>query len=870
MIIKKEEKKKKSSFFKFTTFLYLYFFTSLIVMSILVIVIFQSQAFNQKKNKYLGYFSKAGRYEYLYLPIIAFKAVKSNFYKLENIDLEIPFEKTIVLENLRKQSILNGSLPPADKMPKVKTKIVFNGKVFDADIRLKGDRRAHFIDKEKSSYKLELDKNQFIFGIKKFSVQKPRIRNYIHEWIFHELAKKEGIIKIKYEFINLSINGDDKGLYVIEEGFGKELIERNKRRNGPIFSIDEDVYGLYDNPVFEIYNKRYWRKLENNSIANIASQKLHDFFDNKSPADEVFDLDKWAAYFAIVDLSANYHGALLKSVKLYYNPLNGLFEPIPYDGHRLKPNYHKYNLNYDNRILIDIVQNPIGEEITGFTWLKKFFYKDDKLNKKFYNLYSSYLNKISSEKYINYFLSENLDEIEKINSHIYADYFFFDNSRKYGVGLYYFLLSDFKYHAQNIRNKLEPRDQVQLLKIDDNNYLFKPYYKNYNQLIADKLICLNGSNTVDLNISQAIRNFENTNINLNRFNTKNLKCRELILYDNFSKQNKFLKIDHLNSQFSYENFNQKNLKNFREYFDEVNNKLVLKNDTIEIDKNIYIPKGYKVIIKPGQKLILTNKAFIISNSPWQIGGNGKRVVISGKSEDLGGGILVSDTDELSVIKNTDFSFLSGYDLKKNFEYIILGSINFHQTNLEIENVLFNDIFSEDAINIFRSKFKIKNAKYKNIFSDAIDIDFSEGKIFQTNFVNINNDAIDFSGSKVDIKDAFFENINDKIISAGEDSKINIYEITGTNSYAGIISKDGSEVYSQNVNFDGVKIPFAAYQKKNEYNFPLLNAKHYKLKNFSAKSVKDKTAKLFIDDETIVMKPERIISLMYEKNFSLIE
>ena len=523
MIIKKEERQKKSSFFRFTTFLYIYFFTSIICVSILVVAIFQSQAFIQKKNKYLDYFSKAGRYEYLYLPIIAFKAIKSNFYKLENIDFEIPFEKTIVIENLRKQSILNGRLPSVDKMPKVKTKIIFNGKEFDADIRLKGDRRAHFIDKEKSSYKLELDRNQFIFGIKKFSVQKPRIRNYIHEWIFHELAKREGIIKIKYEFINLSINGDDKGLYVIEEGFGKELIERNKRRNGPIFSIDEDVYGLYDNPVFEIYNKKYWQKPENNLIANIASQKLHDFFDNKSPADEIFDLDKWAAYFAIVDLSANYHGAFLKSVKLYYNPLNGLFEPIPYDGHRLKPNYHKYNLNYDNRILIDIVQNPIGAEITGFTWLKKFFYKDDKLNQKFYNLYSSYLNKISSEKYINNFLSENLDEIEKINSHIYADYFFFDNSRNYGVGLYYFLLSDFKYHAQNIRNKLRSKDQVQLLKIDDNNYLFKPYYKNYNQLIADKLICLAGNNIVDLNISQVIKNFENTNINLNGLNTKNLK-----------------------------------------------------------------------------------------------------------------------------------------------------------------------------------------------------------------------------------------------------------------------------------------------------------------------------------------------------------
>ncbi len=864
MIIKKEERRKKNSLFKFTTFLYIYFFTSVIGVSILAIAIFQSQVFTQKKDKFLDYLSNGGRYEYLYLPVIVFKAIKSNFYNLENVDLEIPFEKTIILENLRKDSISNGSLPPADKMPRVKTKIIYNGEEFDAEIRLKGDRKAHFIDKDKSSYKLELDRDQFIFGIKKFSIQKPRVRNYVHEWIFHEISKNEGIIKIKYDFINLSINGDDKGLYVIEEGFGKELIERNKRRNGPIFSIDEDIYGFYDKPVFEIYNKKYWQKPENNLIANIASQKLHDFFDKKTSASEVFDLDKWAAYFAIIDLTANYHGAFLKSVKLYYNPLNGLFEPIPFDGHRLKPNYNKYNLNYDNRILIDIVQNSPNSESSGFSWLKKFFYENGKFNQKFYNLYASYLKKISSKKYIDNFLSENLDEIEMINSHIYADYFFYDNSRNYGVGLYYFLVSDFRHHAQNIRNKLKSKDQIQLLKIDDKNYLFKPYYKNYDLLIADKFICSNESAEIEIKVSQNIKNFEDTNISLHNLDKPNFKCNTLVLVDRLSNENKFLKVDHLNSYFFYENFIKNYSKNLRDFFDKEDDKLVLKNDETKIDKNVYIPEGFNVVIKPGQKIIITNKAFIISNSPWQIGGENKLVLISGERENLGGGILISDTKEISSIENTEFSYLSGYDLEKNFEYIILGSINFHQTKVNIKNVYFRNIFSEDAINIFRSKFKIIDAKYKNIFSDAIDVDFSEGKIIKSDFVNINNDAIDFSGSKVSVNHVNFDNVNDKIISAGEDSKINVDEITGTNSYAGIISKDGSEVYSQNIKFDGVKIPFAAYQKKKEYDFPFLDAKKYKIRNFSAKSIKDKTAKLSIEDEVIVMKSEKIISLMYEK------
>ena len=41
----------------------------------------------------------------------------------------------------------------------------------------------------------------------------------------------------KYDFINLYLNGEDLGLYVIEEFFSKILLERNKRRNGPIFSV---------------------------------------------------------------------------------------------------------------------------------------------------------------------------------------------------------------------------------------------------------------------------------------------------------------------------------------------------------------------------------------------------------------------------------------------------------------------------------------------------------------------------------------------------------------------------------------------------------------------------------------------------------
>ena len=109
-------------------------------------------------------------------------------------------------------------------------------------------------------------------------------------------------------------------------------------------------------------------------MALIASQKLKDFFNKKIEAKDIFDLDKWASYFAIIDLTGTSHGALLKSVKFYYNPINGLFEPIPFDGHRFKPNYKVFNLSYDNRLIIDVLKNlDDEEERIGLGWLKDFF-----------------------------------------------------------------------------------------------------------------------------------------------------------------------------------------------------------------------------------------------------------------------------------------------------------------------------------------------------------------------------------------------------------------------------------------------------------------------------------------------------------------
>jgi hypothetical protein len=852
MILKKEKKNKENKKYNLNKFLLVYFLTTLIAGIIIVIFIYQSLFFNRLKWQALDSFSKAGRYEYLYLPRIAFKALKSNFSSLEKINLEINFENTLVLENIRDKAIKDGSLPSSDLNTKVNFKLIFNNEKYSGKIRLKGDRDVHYINKEKSSYKIELKKDDYILGVSKFALQKPIIRNYIHEWILHEMAKDFDLIKIKYEFLELSINGEDKGLYVLEEGFGKDLIERNKRRNGPIFGLDEELSIKTDNPVFEIYNKKYWAKDENKVLVETSSQKLRQFFNGDAALEDVFDVKKWASYFAIVDMTSTYHGAQLQSVKLYYNPINGLFEPIPFDGHREKPNYHKNNLDYDDSIMVDILKNPSKEELKKFSWIKKIFYKKNgKLNRSFYNMYIENLDIISSKYYIEKFLDKNLKEIEKINSHIYSD-LSFDHAatgNDVNIGLFYFLLSDFIRRSEIIREKLKIRKKIQITKKNNSQFLIKNHYENYGLLVADKIICNSNEKNIEFKINKFVNNFSDTTINLQSKEISNLECKEVIFIDKLKDNLILSKIDHVNSEQDYKNFRINELNSWDKYFIKKKNELFLTSDEINITNDVYIPKGFKVVIKPGQKILLTDNAFILSNSPWIIGGSQKRTIITGEENNLGGGIIIADTNGLSKIINTKISYLNGYDFNSKDEFLILGSINFYETNVEINNVNFENILSEDAINIVRSNFEINNSKYKNISSDAIDIDFSNGKIENVDFKNIENDAIDFSGSDVEIYNSNFENVNDKLISAGEESNIKITNVSAINSMAGIISKDGSKVFASNIFLDNIKIPFAAYQKKKQYTYGSLTVKNFKSKNFLIKFAKDNESKIILNNVT---------------------
>ena len=455
-------------------------------------------------NKYLG-FSIFEIDDYIKIKLISSKYFFIN-NDFENVVIKIDQKNLYNLELQRKNKI-NGTSNEFERFSTAK--LEKEKKNYDIKMRVKGDRVLHWYDKDQTSYKIDLRGDKRIWGLEEFSVQKPITRNYIYEYIFHKLLEANELISLKYFFINLTLNDSAQGIYAVEEGFSKELIERNKKRNGPIFGLEESSGTDYPNVEYDLYSKKYWTT-NHSKLTEIALLKLEDLKYRNINIEKIFDLEKWAVFFAIIDLSHTLHGSLSKSVKLYYNPVTAKFEPIGFDGH--------HNPNLFNDFLILDFMNDENVNCSYICkereWYLRFFKnKDGSNNHKFIELYMKALKNASSQKFLDNFNSKYFEEIEKNNSQLQSEVTKKDLNYYKGLGLYMFdkdfLFKRAKYindrlnNYANLNNKKKAFNyansiQLNLLENENVKYLNGEYHlskdliieKNY-YLLKDKKLNIN-------------------------------------------------------------------------------------------------------------------------------------------------------------------------------------------------------------------------------------------------------------------------------------------------------------------------------------------------------------------------------------------
>ena len=728
--------------------------------------------------------------------------IKHDDYQLLAYNRHVALQKGVLLKD-------NRDFVPA--------KITYDGYEYKSKIRLKGDRPDHWNDERKWSFRLKVKNNQTVLGMREFSINKPKTRGFLNEYIFHKFLKFENLLSIRYDFIDVVLNGNSLGIYAIEESFDKILVENNGYREGVVFKFNEDqiwearfrrtkvVDELYLSSPLQIFQKL---NPEKDSIKFeqflISKNLINSFRNNQLKTSQVFNVPKLAKLFAITELFGHQHATLLNNIRFYYNPILSKIEPIGFDNQIIKP--------------VRIDKLYINKKLSRF-WSDIFS------DENFYKEYIKALNEISKKNKLDDFFNHIEDDLKVRKEYIFKDY-----------PHYKFLNKEILYNNQEyIREILNPKHilKAYIVQLDSNkvqlsinNSQSLPLIINNISFGSKQFIPIN-NNKIKGRIAGSDYEFTDMHFSLKPDSSMIVKLdRKSILKLNYTllgnKKIHSTEIYHFpfidykiikNSFFRY----RSNIKNI-EFFEvnEAKKTINILPGAWVLKDQILIPESYKLVCGSNTSINFLKSAFIAtSGSVILKGGDFKKNehVYFYSSDSTGRGLFVFEANSDSYLSNVEFDNLGSPSRGK---WNLLGAINFYESDVVLENCVFKNNRSEDALNVIRSDFEIRNCIFKNTLRDAFDSDFSSGQIVQSNFINCGNDCIDLSGSSVQVNDIFIYNAGDKGISAGESSKISLFNIEISNSKVGIASKDNSIVVGNELLMKSCKIGVTCYQKKPEF------------------------------------------------------
>ena len=689
-----------------------------------------------------------------------------------------------------------------------KGKLSHDGDIYNVKLRTKGDRAIHFNTLKNMSLKADIKGLKRFKGMEEFSIQTPIIRNYSIELFAAKLMRDEGIISPRHFYVKFFINGEYKGIRHLEEGFTRELIEFNKRRYGPLFSLEEKFGKKYKEAIFDLHDSKFWEKGDfSMNLANQARTILESSKTNKEFINKYFDLDKWAKYFAIVDAFGLWHGAM-PSVKYFLNPTTGLIEPVFYDGHfnatRILENYNFYKI-YNNQI--DVECSFICDPNENF--YINFFGTKEEPNNLFYAKYLKNLKRITNQEFFIKNINPKWQSLSNERGNLYKELWRIDRISNPGIMPH---IAPWKKLTKRIYKINKDLSDAELVKpqiiIDEQKSKIiniKNNYSDISQVI--KLRCL--ENGFESNNFILIKNkqvgFENNKINdcalnnivysLNDFQTSfNVKDGYVLDYD--------LRARALNNP----NLLEGNKFTFERGINKINNSILLNQKDIIFSKGSIICLDEKSIIHiKNSKVIFegtTKNPVIIKNC----------LINNSKS----GSLIIERSDVL--ISNLIANKLTKPEIKLRS---LDGALNFIDSKITIDSITSQSASSEDAINFINSNVQANFINIFNTFSDGIDSDFSKINIKNISCKNIGNDCFDASFTRGLLGVIKAKNVGDKVISVGESSDIYIEKTEINNSEIGLAVKDSSNLVIDKYLYSDVKLPITAYIKKEEFGSPNL-------------------------------------------------
>tara|TARA_B100000242_G_C43049886_1_gene490445 strand:+ start:911 stop:3559 length:2649 start_codon:yes stop_codon:yes gene_type:complete len=808
-----------------------------------------------------------------------FKSISYDYFSIntnnqfDTYTLNINFEEFSKLQKMRDSAVKAKIILPEHKK-KVKGKIQLNNENEKiVNLRLRGFETSHVDDPKKWSFRINItnnNKSSYNQKYKKFSLMHASRRFFIYEWIYHQALKDNGILSPDYEFVKLILNGDNLGIYAMEQHYDGVFLELNQRRDGPLFKINDDehlfkfksITDNNDNELLENYIYGYFLKTDfwksnlepigNLKIDDLSKtksdksllllnqfdyvqKKYNEFVYNVDKSAEIFDLDLFAKFYAISLIFGANHATSYEDLRYYFNPISKKIEPIGSDGYDSDSDWDKKN-NYFYFMNTGFVDDPIKIKLFN--------------NQEFVTKFNYYLNDFLKTDYLNKFLKKNEKEINERLKLIYSEF-----------PLFYFNSSLLEKHKSMLETLFSLNDSslitnFQILPDDDLSDLNKISLRleNLSEIVAikplglkynEKVHYFKNLDVIALPNSPGQRKkytYMDTGLDFkNFFNGRTIEFENLYLI--------FSSIDNKEKEF-YSKVQPRYFKSYKKKKNQIvvnnnNDFLSFKEKSIKLNTDLIIPKNKKLLIYPGQEIILDNSS-IISYGTLIFNGTEKNPIKIYSPKNNKSGIVILNSKKENKFKFVKFENLSS----KISEDYLTGAITVYKSKVLFQNCIFDKTHSEDFLNLISSKFIIQDTLFKNSKFDMLDSDFSSGEIINSSFFYSGNDAIDFSGSDVNLKNLVINNTGDKAISIGENSKLSIENIKIEQSLSGIAVKDESNVIISNTSINNSKNGLSSYIKKKNYKNSKINLENVTFNNNLYDIVNSDFSKIYFNGKVL--------------------
>ena len=625
----------------------------------------------------------------------------------------------------------------------VDANIKVDDKEYSCLTRLKGDLLDH-LRSDKWSFRIMLDKNELWKGMKVFSIHNSKARSHLAEWTMHQMMRSEGIISPKYDFMQFALNGKNIGVYAYEQHFDNHFLTDNKKLIGPILRHNDE--GYWDNVLgklkdyewaessqIELFNKENEGDPQFMKLFHYGHSQLNDYLDGRKKADEVFDINKMAKYYALMEIGHGLHAQLMTNIRFYVNPTTGLMEPIGYDFF----GDHMPNINEHWRPIgqWENGENIIERSRDGYAYMRRLFG-----DLGFYTRYMYHLERFSAPEYLDNVQNQLETQIQRRADFIrtdpeYANYTY-DLKHQYRK-------------AEYTRAKLYPMPNVSLKSYrsdDKSTVVLQGFHYFPLKIIGYKT----AKSTVNLKKPILINAYSPDSPVVSHPMAVNQKPTT-ILYQTLGLDSIFyheinntappeINIETQQSRFVSISSQPDVKSTGASHFVKTKRWVINAPLIVEKGSTLEIPKGTQIEFKRSGSL--TVKGNILA-----LGTNDAPILFSG-TKSPGQGILISSDEVGSQFSHCSFSNLDRYAVGA---VSLPACINIDKSNVSFIGCVWDHNDAEVDLILSNSQYQLTHCIFQNNAGEAIRTIFSKGSIDALQINNYGGNGIVQKGGRSDIK-----------------------------------------------------------------------------------------------------------------------